>query len=210
MDMTLESDTVVLTDDEVAAVAVSLRCGWPTAMPTIADDADAMLDAARRGRRALAVRGLLEQAAPGEFGSLPAGMLPGLAEALAGGLRWGVLSTDADLAAVVTGPSFYHYGAAASDGWITDVVSPDGVHHLAATPRVDCRELLVAMVESAWTGVSTEVDSWLCVLGPRSASHAVLVGPGQLRRHILRDGAAERISDSSSVAEAMAWLGITL
>jgi hypothetical protein len=213
MELTIESDTLVLTDDEVAAVALSLRCAWPTAMPTIPDAADALLDAARRGRRALAVRGLLEQSAQGEFGTLPERVLPGLAEALAGGLRWGVLTTDDDLGALLTGPSFYHYGEASSDDWITDVVRPDGVHRLAATPRADCRELLVAMVESTWADVPdddpTAADSWLCILGPRSVSRVVLVGSGQLRRHVLHDGTAERIEDASSVAEALTWLGIT-
>jgi hypothetical protein len=212
MGMTIQSDTLVLTDDEVAAVAVSLGYGWPTAMPTIADDADAMLDAVGRGRRALAVRGLLEQSEPGEFGSLPVQVLPGLAEAVSGGLRWGVLASAEDFGALLTGPSFYHYGVAASEDWITDVVRPDGVHRLAATPRADCRELLLAMVESTWSDVPDDVSaddaSWLCILGPRSASRAVLVRSGQLRRHLLHDGEAERIEDASSVAEALTWLGI--
>ena len=49
---------IVLTDDEIAAVALEGHLAWPVPLPTVVTDIDHLAAAATRGRRSLLVRGL--------------------------------------------------------------------------------------------------------------------------------------------------------
>lgn len=59
--------TTLLTDDELVALSVDREQAWPTALPTVpSQSTSALFAAANRGRRSLAVRGLLEELATGK------------------------------------------------------------------------------------------------------------------------------------------------
>lgn len=211
-----EVGDLILTDDEIAAIAVGWGVPWPTALPTVADDVGDLLAAARRGRRALVVRELWDATEQSPTGSLRANAAPRLQSALAAGLRWGIAVTDADLVAAGAGPCFYHFGDPSSDVWITDVVRSDGVHDLSETPRRDCTELLKALIADALsTGVGPDSPDWLCVVAGPQTGRALLVRPGEVRRHLIGAPTGEsptgtRIEDAPSVADALAWFGVSV
>src|SRR3954463_15314949 len=57
---------LLLTDDELVALAVEQSKAWPTGLPTVdVQTADGLYAAALRGRRSLAVRGFFDAEAPG-------------------------------------------------------------------------------------------------------------------------------------------------
>ena len=215
MTMTLADDALMLTDDEIAAVALSLRRPWPAALPTVGLVPEEIIAAATRGLRAMAVRGLMEPVEDNVFGRPVTAVRDLLGSSLESGLRCAVLTTGADLVPLEAGPAYYHFGSDSDLTWLTDAVRLAGVHALARLDRVDCVDLVIGLLAQAWR--STEVSGsgeWLCVLGPQESRRAVLAGPGELRRHIL-DGVngeavvSTRVEDALSVDEAFTWLDIT-
>lgn len=212
-------DALLLTDDEVAAAAVSMGLSWPTLLPTIPSDDENLVAAAVRGRRSLAVRGFLVPG-PDRFGQLADEVSSVLGDDLGSGVICGVSVTDGQLRPVDGGPSFYFYGKSDSARWLTDVVGLDGIHRIAPATDDECRDVLVALVESVLAeGLVTDdrssPSSTLCVTGSSRSNRAVLVGLGELRLTTVdadpgsRDVVATAVGMAESVAEALAWLGIT-
>jgi hypothetical protein len=222
----LHAEPVLLTDDEVIAVGACLGSSWPTPTPTVdQSDVDALLAAVGRGRRSLAVRGLL-RAQGGDLGVLDEQVRVAVGESLAAGLVVSVQVTDAALRPLGMPPSYHHYGAVDDENWATDVVVPAGAHRIGQASRADCLRALAVVMEAVWTdGVGgageAELDGaepWLCVLGGVVAgtgvpTRAVLVSRSELRRldlDLADDGTVigRPVAGPAATGEIPAWLGL--
>jgi hypothetical protein len=135
MEMVLTKDFLQLTDDEVAGLGALTARPWPTPLPTVADDADALRAAAIRGIRSLLVRDLAGVAADGRpvAGADVSTVVETMHE---GSLRIAVtaVSTDGSTPAF----AWYSHGGADTTTWLTEGVTADGVRLLELTPREEC------------------------------------------------------------------------
>ena len=134
---------VLLTDDEVVAVAVDLKTHWPGALPTVAsDDRTSLAATSSRGHRSLLVRDLLVD------GSVGGSRGPGPATAVAGATAHvTVFLADDTFERASWGIASTHYPTAG--GWVLGTISPTGVHHLSPQPEEDQRRYMAAILDGA-------------------------------------------------------------
>jgi hypothetical protein len=172
---------LVLTDDEVVAVAVEHGGGWPTALPSVdAGDGVAVREAAWRGRRSLAVRGLVGADA-GDDVTLDCVRRDAVGARAVLGLHVGGDPVHR------TPPPFVVDAYACGSEWLVDTVSEHGVHGFRHFTHDALIDLMTALAGDAFRrGVddgSGAARLWVAVAadGPRpalrvSAGHASLVG----------------------------------
>jgi hypothetical protein len=156
---------IVLTDDEVVAVAVQESQPWPVALPTVPNgDPDALAAASFRGHRSLSVRGLLndEGGLTLSIASLCSG-IPGADSFLA------VFLADNSFQRAGWGVMSCHYPSTAE--WIVESINPLGIHRIARIPTSEQRSYLSAMLSGGQhagpIADSSGVDgtpTWLCVM----------------------------------------------
>ncbi|GAA4076042.1 hypothetical protein ACFFOS_17210 [Nocardioides kongjuensis] len=168
---------LLLTDDEVVALAADRESFWPGALPTVPmvrpDDA---IRAVLRGQRSLRVRDLLSEA--GES-------TPQLVE-----LRDSVLDAEGRIAVYLCDEAFdrvswdisadlYWY----APGWLVETTTAAGIHAFRQSSRAEATELLVGLTSAALSGGGGER---LCVaLVTERESKAVVVSAGTITGYVL-------------------------
>ena len=135
---------LLLTDDEVVAVALDRGTFWPGGLPTVAADDPADLAAAsNRGHRSLLVRGLL-----GDTGRItPGGSLAVATEVAGAAAHVSVFLADDDYRRASWGMASSHFPTAT--GWVLETITPTGVHHLTVHDADEHRRYLEAVLDSA-------------------------------------------------------------
>ena len=159
------TEILLLTDEEVVALAAAREAAWPGGIPTVEGTERAVREAAFRGGRSLYVRGLST-----DDGGLTQG-LSDLVEIVIGGRSRivGYLG-DAEYRRNGWGMASTHYVAPTDRDWIFETVSPVGVHQLAQQPIETHRSHLETVLQAAF-GLGPEQGAgpgepaeWLCLL----------------------------------------------
>lgn len=163
-------DPLLLTDDEVAALAADRGRPWPAALPTIDDSEPGPLAAAAfRGARSLFVRGL----GVGEPGR--ADLDAFLDEVLGATCRIEVFLGDETMRVKSHALASAHH--VLSSGWVFEAISVIGVHRLTRLPSQEHLEYIGALLAGA-SSHGPRVDGtseapsvaadWLCAsaIGP--------------------------------------------
>lgn len=175
-----------LTDDEILAVSVLTDRPWPSGLPTVPADEEAVRSATTRGLRSLSVRGLLE-ARDGRSV---------LSDAVAGAVG-GVAAAPTILSAAVVlateplgsfGPAMI-VGAHDSHA-VVDIVSGDGVHLLTtvdpSTAEEEFSRFLRAVFDGDRAPEGTPERALLVRSSAKAASQVVL--PGRILAGELDEG----------------------
>jgi hypothetical protein len=140
---------MLLTDDEIVAVAVKLGVTWPYPLPTVERSAEGLLAARSRGGRSLMVRGL----ATIEEGALSIDKPACGLVSRATSADWHVISyvaTDKRPESLA-GTSTYLYLDADESAPVTlDLVSSSGIHDIRESSRADAFDLVLALIENAF------------------------------------------------------------
>lgn len=155
------ADSLLLTDDELAALAARRPAPWPSGLPTVAGDDDAVRAAVFRGNRSLLVRGIH----PGEGDA--GGPLGPVDEVFGVERRSIVYLGDADLRRSSWGLATAHYRLD-DDRWLMERISPIGIHEFEVGAPSAQREHLAGLLRTAHdTGPQDpgedDVAQWLCV-----------------------------------------------
>jgi len=136
---------VVLTDDEIAAVALHRHLAWPLPFPTVATDIDHLAAAAARGRRSLLVRGL---ATPTDSGVEVAADIVGTLEQAASARCVMAWVASVDDPAVLAGSSTVIHRRGGDD--VIDLTSAIGIHDFRDIPAADATAIVVALVKNVF------------------------------------------------------------
>ena len=198
-----DADSIALTDDEAAAIAVLADGAWRSPLPTVneADTAD-LASAVLRGRRSLVVREL----------AAPDGAVTGAAAAVLARLGAGpcaaFLLVDADGDWIPAGPTIYLYGPSPDEVQMSHVVAASGVHYLRVAPPPGQWAALTGLAEAVYEDGFAEGRD-----GARQPAAALLSGGREagLRTIRVARGAASVVRDQpgetfASVADAISWM----
>lgn len=184
--MTLTTDDIradlMLTDDELAAIAIDRDTYWPADLPTVdTDDPADLLSAMIRGRRSLLVRGLIDDEGTAD------GSVEMLGDHLAGATHTiTVYLGGPDLLRVSPVLASVHYPMAGY--WVAETITPGGVHAFTNNPRdIHIAYLQRIMQEAVSTGLPPEGvtgdEPWfVCVAvsdGQQTTIHAARKGEYQ-------------------------------
>ncbi len=124
----MAADTLKLTDEEAAAIAVLADGAWRTPLLTINEASKVELAASvLRGRRSLVVRELADA------DGMPTGLAAEVLKRLGTGLCAMFMLVD-ESDAWLPGAQFYLYGASVAEIEMTQVVGATGVHHFRVAP----------------------------------------------------------------------------
>lgn len=153
---------VILTDDEIAAVALDRRLAWPMPFPTVVPDVDHLAAAAARGRRSLLVRGL---ANPSDSGvEISTDVAETLERAVSARNIAAWVASEED-PSVLAGSSTVIYRQ--PNGDLVDLTSAIGIHDFRSLSAGDADAIIVALAKNVFDfGFS----------GPRSPGARLLVG----------------------------------
>lgn len=176
--------SVILTDQEVAALAARRGRTWNAALPTVRPDAEGLGDAALLGLRSLARRGLLEPAGSSTTVS------PGLAELVEpafGVPRLVAYLASASAPMVLSGAEVLVYDARVTGGVLVELVRGLGSHELSLRTRDETISVLVELARNEVARplglVGTPDDLTLYVASSLLPGAAVLTfSPGTLGR----------------------------
>lgn len=157
----MDSTDLVLTDDELVAIAADGASFWPGPLPTVdIEDVESLTAAALRGQRSLFVRGLLT-----EVGALE-GDVARVVAPIAGRMdSYTVYLADAQFQRASWGFATTHY--ATSAGWVVEEVSAPGVHRFVRATTTENRDyfriLLATAVEAGPESADPDAPVWLCI-----------------------------------------------
>ena len=187
--MTAPAASVALTDDEVAAAAFKSGATWPSPLPTLVDRSEGELAAAVfRGWRSLTVRDLLTDGAPAAH--VAAVIAAVVANDVA--YRAFVVVESGQISAKAPVTTVYR----ALDGWLIEIVTPDGVHSFGWADEPGCRRLLVdtlAGVQADGLSLPADFPDQL----PRPiAFHAMAGHDDRVVTAVVRDGLIRLVSGS--------------
>lgn len=182
---------ILLTDDEVASLAVARQTAWPSSLPTVPDDERALLDAVVRGRRSLLVRGLLTLT-EGSGPEVDRQVCEWVDAVLSHPLQLSMYIGLDNLSPADPGFALYAYAATESDrAWLTSTVSSDGVHAFAWQTREEVLEAAQALLTDAAAGlpgddgIALGQDRRFIVLRPGDSPQAVIAGFDGLRAAVI-------------------------
>ncbi len=157
----MDAQTVLLTDDELVAVALDRESFWPGPLPTVdIEDVAALTAAALRGQRSLFVRGLL---------AADRGLDPDLDREIA------PLAGQQDCRTVYLADAGFQRASwayasthhPAGTRWIVEEVTAAGVHRFVPVSSAENREyfrILLATAVEAGPGTAEEGEpAWLCI-----------------------------------------------
>ena len=172
---------LLLTDDEVAAVAAMTGGVWPSPLPTVdVRDPEALLSATFRGMRSLEVRNLIGADGLASDELADAAIVPPRLDMTC------VFLAKADLNRAAWRYSSTHYRE--TDGWLVEGVDSIGVHRLGRVTGAERREALRSLFEAACSGSldagETSEASRLVVMEVRDGRPTAVVTaqPGGLAR----------------------------
>ena len=149
---------VLVTDDEVVALAAKADGAWPVPLPTVERQPDVLRVSGMRGIRSLAVRGLADTGTPGA-------VLydEGLVDLVSSITR----AEDRVLAFVARRDGIFQprgalVGAfrASGESWIIDSMTGNGVHAIWGGPASEAAEAIARFAQAVWeSGVSSPEGS---------------------------------------------------
>lgn len=168
---------LVLTDDEIAAVAFECHVAWPAPLPTVTAALDDLSRAAARGRRSLLVR---ELASPIEDSvSIDAQVVDAIQRAADSRcvVTW-VASSDQP--ARLAGSSTVIYRR--QDGDLVDLTSGTGIHNLRTNDAAESEALLLAIAKNVFDfGFAGNPQSTArLVVGALDGKVALLISAGRI------------------------------
>lgn len=202
-------DRVLLTDDEVLALAAQRGLPWPTAIPTVdVRDEEAAHRAVVRGLRSLLVRSLAGEAVPGPS------LAPLIEPVLGGSGVLAAYAADRDLTLVPTVVSTAHYaddGLLSSGRCITEVVAPSGIHQLSRSTMEAAQKSTVRLLNIALKSEALEEDpdsgtlACVCAVGPASEEllRMAVARRGEIRAG-RRDGGVASFGQLAPITSALA------
>ena len=183
---------VLLLDDEVVALAARAGTPWPSNTPTIdPTEEGGVRTAAFRGVTSLVMRSLVDRSTDG---TLVEPLRSLSAVILTGRPVFGTFTALDDGRLV---PFFGSTAVYEADGsWVTESITPTGVHYLLPTDREQCVAQASDLIERAVAGAE-DVDelAFLCFVGAppmdTDAEQSVRIArvrPGTLQTGTLREG----------------------
>lgn len=201
----MADETLKLTDDEAAAIAVLADGAWRTPLLTINEANKAELAAAvLRGRRSLMVRDLADA------DGTPAGIAAEVLKRLGTGLCAMFMLVDESDAWLPDAFNSYLYGASVTETEMTHVVGAAGVHHFRVPPAPGAWQTLTALAEAiyasgfpagqAGSGARRPASALLHVAGP-DGFRSIRVAPGRVTT-----GRGPVPARFPSVPDALSWL----
>lgn len=138
--------TVMLTDDEVAALSVRHGHPWPAALPTIpARSPSALIAAVNRGLRSLSVRGLADEA-----GDEPAGVGASVAQVLRSTRHVAAMVANAARPDVAAGGGVMASIALGAAQWTVDSFTANGVHAFTESDATGVLDRVMAVANGAF------------------------------------------------------------
>ena len=159
---------VLLTDDEVVALACARSAAWPGGLPTVDhEDPEQLRSAAFRGDRSLLVRRLRRPDSPDSEAETLADA------AIESTRRFTAYLGTAAFARATWGLASSHYGDGAA--WVLETISPVGIHRLGWRPVDEHLAYLAALLAGVFEsgpgpGPSDDAPApeggpeWFCVL----------------------------------------------
>lgn len=201
----MAADTLKLTDEEAAAIAVLADGAWRTPLLTINEASKVELAASvLRGRRSLVVRDLADA------DGMPTGLAAEVLKRLGTGLCAMFMLVDESDAWLPGAFNSYLYGASVAEIEMTQVVGATGVHHFRIAPPPGPWHALTGLAGAIFSsGFPAGQDN----SGGRSPASAVLhvVRPGGLRsiriaRGTVTTGRGPVPARFPSVPDAVSWL----
>jgi len=201
----MAADTLKLTDEEAAAIAVLADGAWRTPLLTINEASKVELAASvLRGRRSLVVRDLADA------DGMPTGLAAEVLKRLGTGLCAMFMLVDGSDAWLPGAFNSYLYGASVAEIEMTQVVGAMGVHHFRVAPPPGPWHALTGLAEAIYaSGFPDGQDN----SGGRSPASALLhvVRPGGLRsiriaRGTVTTGRGPVPARFPSVPDAVSWL----
>lgn len=164
------NQTLLLSDDEIVAVAARLGGEWKTGLPTVdAADPKDLIRAAARGNRSLAIRGLLAAE-----GALKPRILDRLSQAVGAVPQQEGYVADASDLQLPAGLRFAVFDTGPQAKLLV-LTLPNGVNEVSVLPRTTVRELIGALIEGAQqAGEPRRPLVLLAPLGEKSLGFAVV------------------------------------
>lgn len=169
---------VLLTDDEIVALATISGKPWPIGLATIGGTASSLKAGALRGLRSLGIRGLISRDANSPDTVL---VQPELKDAISafvsGAIFGGAYIAPTDSPEQLVGPSIT--AVYAEHGWWLDAATPDGVHGIRSSSRNAAVKAIADFVEKVH-GLSTgesALSAFVCVISTGAAGENVIVSP---------------------------------
>lgn len=202
MSTATQDSVLVLTDDEIVAVAIAERTYFIGDLPTVdAGSEQDLLRASLRGRRSLIARGWI-----GEGGELADELAP-ICDAVGAARFVNVFIGDDELGRLDWGlaTSIYPHPA----GWVIDGVEGTGLHRLARTSEREACDALNALVSAAFAGADeqplTEGASLIVSVLKGDSSRLLATRPGAVRSASIQDG---RLSPwvAASLDDVVGWI----
>lgn len=152
---------ILLTDDEVASVAIQFGIAWQYPLPTIENDQTALLNAGARGARSLIARGL----ANSDGKSLTIDEAASTLVTKVGGATRSVVAYVAPRSnsSSLSGSSIYLYqGSNESETDVLDLVSASGIHDLRESTHAEAVAVFLAAMENAFlNGIQSDRETSL-------------------------------------------------
>lgn len=203
MTSTDASTTVLLTDDEVVALALRSGTIWRAPLPTVGDSEEELTRAAARGWRALLVRELVvdrDNAAPELHDVLAAQEAKIIARTFV-----------ADGNGVpLDGASWSTYYQLSGSQALIEVISSEGVHSFTSASLDQCSTLIGAAVEavrSAGLPEAAESAARFCVIAPGQPARVLTVSKGAMQlTEEDPDGARRELPAPGSASAAVAGI----
>lgn len=190
---------LLLTDDELVALAVEQSLAWPTGLPTVDVEMEqALLVAALRGRRSLAVRGLFESGTA--------------ANELLASVRRDAVGAEGFVCLYIADPD----GTRATDsvnlnayrsgeGWLVETVSDLGVHQFAPLTTKELSTVYCGLAQAAYDrGLAGEAaDALWIVAATPDRQESISVRKGAVHRDNGDvEGTFDAMRDAASDIEA--------
>jgi hypothetical protein len=200
---------LALTDDEVVALAVRSGTPWPAAVPTVNRLSKAAVETAvNRGVRSLMARQLLGVGGADETAEILGALVR---QVSVGNARLGAYFGDSRFAYCPSTLAWAYY-AGPGGAWLTETVTPLGIHYLVpGFPGVALEEVRALVAEVYIHGVrgmgvatadadrvdgpatagtdAPRLPEYLCLVGAPSQQPVPMVGVCQQKVLVLRTGA---------------------
>ena len=200
-----KADMLLLTDDEVCALALRYDGVLRPPLPTIDGRSQADLAAGvLRGRRSLVVRDLADVA------GAPRGDALEVFKRLSAGPRAMLAFVDADDSWLLAGFTAYLYGSSVTQIEMSQVIAPAGVHYFRFVPHAGQWQALTDLAEAIYADGFAHPADQHGSPAPAAALLHVIRPDGtrfvRITRGSVTTGRGPVPARFSSVADAVAWL----
>ncbi|WP_046318242.1 hypothetical protein [Mycobacterium sp. UM_Kg1] len=196
----LAAQAMMLTDDEVVALAAMLGRAWPTGLATVAATSDELTKAAVRGLRSLAARGIIAEDPEGGYRAHP-GVVAVIQTFLRAPRRIGAYLAPVEAVQTMAGASITAVPVAGI--WWIDSATADGVHGFRQAEGDDVLGTITELAEQTRDGtLLSGIDD------PSSYACVIVYGDGTDEQTVVLANSTDRQSwDRGPLARALAAAG---